>query len=113
MMRSKLAKTALVLAVGLLVVAVWHVAAQQPQGGPPQGGFPGGPMMGGPGPMMGGPPPMMGPMGAPPSPVVVLGDGVVYVAFDGKITAFEAKTLKKLAEATYWERPEPPKRPNP
>jgi outer membrane protein assembly factor BamB len=56
---------------------------------------------------------MMGPMGAPPSPVVVIGDGVVYVAFDGKITAFEAKTLKKLAEATYWERPEPPKRPNP
>ena len=99
-MRSTLAKTALVLAVGLLVVAVWHVAAQ------PQGGFPGGPMPGG-------PPPMMGPMGAPPSPVVVIGDGVVYVAFDGKITAFEAKTLRKLAEATYWERPEPPKRPNP
>jgi len=104
-MRSKLVKTALVLAVGLLVVAMWHVAAQQPVG-PPQGGFPGGPMPGG-------PPPMMGPMGAPPSPVVVLGDGVVYVAFDGKITAFEAKTLKKLAEAIYWERPEPPKRPNP
>jgi outer membrane protein assembly factor BamB len=101
-MRSRLAKTTLVLGLALIVVAVWHVAAQ-PQIGPPQGGFPGGPM------------PMMGPMGPPPAPVpvVVVGDGVVYVACDGKLTAFEAKTLKKLGEATYWERPEPPKRPNP
>jgi hypothetical protein len=52
---------------------------------------------------------MMGPgMGMPPTPpqpVVVVADGVVYVAFDGKIMAFEAKTLHKLSEATYSERP--------
>ena len=102
-MRSTLAKTALVLALGLIVAAVWHVAAQPP--GPPQGGMPG--------PFPGGMPPMMGPMGPPPAPVVVLGDGVVYVAFDGKITAFQARTLEKISEATYWERPEPPKRPVP
>jgi len=102
-MRSTLAKTALVMALGLIVVAVWHVAAQPP--GPPQGGMPG--------PFPGGMPPMMGPMGPPPTPVVVLGDGVVYVAFDGKITAFQARTLEKIAEATYWERPEPPKGPKP
>jgi hypothetical protein len=30
-------------------------------------------------------------------------DGVLYVACDGKLTAFEAKTLKKLTEATYAE----------
>jgi outer membrane protein assembly factor BamB len=102
-------KTACALAVLLIVAGVWHVAAQ-PQGGPPQGGmggFPGG--MGG----FPGGPPMMGPMMMPaPMAVVVVGDGVVYVACDGKLTAFDAKTLEKLAEATYWERPEPPQRPN-
>jgi outer membrane protein assembly factor BamB len=43
-----------------------------------------------------------------PTPVVVVADGVVYVACDGVLTAFEAKTLKPLGSATYWTRPEPP-----
>jgi len=99
MTRSKLAMTALALTLLLIVAAVWHVAAQ-PQPGPPQGGggFPGGPMMFG--------PPMGFQMPAPMA-VVVVADGVVYVACDGKLTAYEAKTLKPLGEATYWERPEP------
>jgi hypothetical protein len=58
-----------------------------------------------------GPMPMMPP--PTPTPVVVLGDGVVYVACDGKLIAFEAKTLRKLAEATYWERPARPEGPPP
>jgi len=102
MLRTTLVRTALVLALLLVVATVWHVAAQ-PQVGPPQGGM--GPFPGGP-PMM----PMMGFMMPAPVPVVVVGDGVVYVACDGKLTSFDAKTLEKLAEATYWERPEPPQR---
>jgi hypothetical protein len=96
MMRTKLAKMALALTVLLVVAAVWHVAAQpQPQAG--------GAMFGGP--MMFGPP---GGFQMPaPMPVVVTDDGVVYVACDGKLTAYEAKTLKVLGEAVYWERPEP------
>jgi hypothetical protein len=39
----------------------------------------------------------------PPQPVVVVADGVVYVAFEGRIMAFEAKTLHKLSEANYAE----------
>jgi hypothetical protein len=35
------------------------------------------------------------------APVMMIVDGVVYVAFDGRLTAFEAKTLKKLGEAVY------------
>jgi len=62
-------------------------------------------MMGPHGPGFGPPPPPT------PTPVVVLGDGVVYVACDGKLMAFEAKTLKKLGEATYWERPARPEGP--
>ncbi len=47
---------------------------------------------------------MMGmgtPMGPAQQPVVVVAEGVVYVAFEGRIVAFEAKTLQKLSEATY------------
>ena len=29
------------------------------------------------------------------------------VACDGKLTAYEAKTLEVLGEAIYWERPQP------
>jgi hypothetical protein len=42
---------------------------------------------------------------APASPTVVVADGVVYVAGAGKIVAFEAKTLRKLATAVYEEPP--------
>lgn len=38
-----------------------------------------------------------------PTPVMLVVDGVLYIACDGKVFAFEAKTLKKLAEATYLE----------
>lgn len=102
MSRSMLTRTAVVaLVLGLVALAAWHVAAQ-PQGGMPQGGMPQG--------FPGGMPPVMGPTGPGPSPmpVVVLGEGMVYVACDGKLTAFNAKTLEKVAEATYWERPKPP-----
>lgn len=98
----------------LLVCAVAGVCQDPgpPPGGPPPGmgqaggtGIMGGPMMGG---MMGGP--MMGMMGPPmtPSVTVVVADGVVYVACDGELFAFEATTLRKLGQATYWERPRPP-----
>lgn len=86
-----------------------------------QGGMqPGGPMppwagQGGPGMGMGmgmGMPPfggqgMMG-LAMRPSvpPVMMVVDGIVYIAFEGKLTAFDAKTLERIAEATYWERPE-------
>jgi hypothetical protein len=74
----------------LLVVTAWQALAQPgAAGGPPGGGFG-----------------MMGPGWPPvPTPVLVVSDGVVYVACDGKLMAFEAKTLKPLGEATYWERP--------
>ncbi len=42
-------------------------------------------------------------------PVMVVADGIVYVAFEGKLTAFNAKTLEKIAEATYWKPPKAPK----
>ena len=63
-----------------------------------------GPMAGMMGPMMG----MMRPQPTPPAPVMMISDGVVYIAFNGKLTAFDAKTLQKIAEATYWEPPQPP-----
>ena len=51
--------------------------------------------------------PMM--MGPPtPTPVVVVADGIVYVACDGVLTSFDAKTLEKIATAVYWKRPQPP-----
>ena len=101
-MKPTIAKIAIAVAVALLLTAGLHALSQPNLGG--GGGFGGGgPMMMGPG----GPPPFGGPPGGP-TPVVVVSDGVVYVACDGKLIAFEAKTLKKLAEATYWERPQPP-----
>ena len=100
----------MVLAVGLIAVLVLVGVAtlpalrhQGPPGGPGAGGpgRPGGGPMG-PGPRMGGP---KGPPPPPPSPptTMLAADGVLYVACDGKLTAFEAKTLKKLTEATYAE----------
>jgi len=38
---------------------------------------------------------------------MLVADGVVYVACDGRLMAFEAKTLKKLGEAIYWRAPAP------
>jgi outer membrane protein assembly factor BamB len=92
-MKGRLVKLAVGIAVVLILAAVLHVLAQP---GPP-GGAPGGPF-----------PEMMMPGWPPaPTPVVVVADGVVYVACDGKLTAFEAKTLQVLGEAIYWEREEP------
>jgi len=98
-MKSTLAKTAMGIALVLIVITALQVLAQpRPGGAPPAGGAPGG----------GFPGMMMGPGWPPaPTPVVVVSDGVVYVACDGKLMAFEAKTLKVLGEATYWERPAP------
>ena len=94
-MKSRPALVAVGLAVGLILLAALHVVAQPgPGGGAPGGGFPG--MM-----MMPGWPPA-------PTPVVLVDDGVVYVACDGVLTAFEAKTLKPLGSAVYWTRPEAP-----
>jgi hypothetical protein len=97
-MKGMIVKVTAVVVVGILVVAVLHAVAQPGVGPDDQGGIMG---PGGPG---------MGPMGPPggPTPVVLVSDGVVYVACDGKLMAFEARTLRKLSEATYWERPAPP-----
>jgi len=98
-MRNRTARLlTVVIAVGLLALALPALA----QGGPPPGGGGG---FGGPG--------MGGPMGPPPMPTgpsvtMVVSDGVIYVACDGTLTAYEAKTLKPLAQVTYWERPQPP-----
>ena len=35
-------------------------------------------------------------------------DGVVYVACNGVLTAYEAKTLKQLGQATFWTAPQMP-----
>jgi hypothetical protein len=40
-----------------------------------------------------------------PTPVMLVAEGVLYIACDGKVTAFDAKTLKKIGDAMYWERP--------
>jgi hypothetical protein len=53
--------------------------------------------------------PMMGMMGGnQPAPVMMIVDGVVYIAYAGKVMAFAGKTLEKLGEATYWEMPKFP-----
>jgi hypothetical protein len=50
-----------------------------------------------------------GDMSGPPpaqrmsSATMVVADGVVYVACAGKLSAYEAKTLRKLGETTYLE----------
>jgi len=97
-MKSRLAMVAAGVILALIVLAALHVLAQPGPGGGPGGGFGGG---GFPGMMMPGWPPA-------PTPVVVAADGVVYVACDGVLTAFEAKTLKPLGSVTYWTRPEAP-----
>jgi len=100
-MKSRLVMVAVGLAVGLIVLAALHVVAQPGPGGGAGGGPFGGGGFGGMMMMPGWPP--------APTPVVVVADGVVYVACDGVLTAFEAKTLQPLGSATYWTRPEPPR----
>ena len=113
------------LTVGLVVIAAMVLAVPGGcQQGPRERPLPGGPMMGGPGPgpfgpgapgpgqfgpggpggLPAGPPPPMQPGGGP-AVTVVVAEGVVYVACDGKLIAYEANTLRKLGEATYWEAP--------
>lgn len=88
---------ALVGAVAIVGVVTIPALCQQggPLGGDAEMLAAAGAMPGG----MGGPPPMM----RPPSATLMAADGVVYVACEGKLTAYEAKTLRKLAETTYWE----------
>jgi hypothetical protein len=99
-MKSRLVQVAAALVVVLVLVGVIHALAQPGPGGMPPGGGPPGGGFGG----------MMMMPGWPPAPqaVVVVQDGVVYVACDGVLNAFEAKTLKPLGQAVYWERPEAP-----
>ena len=102
----------LFIVVSLVLLA--SVALAQPQpGGPPPGPPPeGGPEMGMDNPMaefmgLG----MLGGLfggGGQPQPVMLVADGIIYVACDGTLTAFDAKTLGKIATAVYWERPRPP-----
>ena len=100
-MKSRFVQVAVAIALVLAVAGAWHVIAQPaPGGGPPGGGGFGGGGFGGMMMMPGWPP--------APTPVVVVDDGVVYVACDGNLTAFEAKTLKPLGSAVYWQRPEQP-----
>ena len=92
-MKSRLVKLVVGIAVVLILTAVLHVLAQPGPGGRPPGqGFPG---------------MMMGGWLPAPTPVMVVADGVVYVACDGKLMAFEAQTLKALGGAIYWEREQP------
>jgi len=99
-------KTSLLVVTAVLILAALTAVpafCQPGQGGGQRGG------RGQMGP--GGPPGMGMQMQLPPPPqtTMVVADGVLYIACDGKVTAFEAKTLNKLAEATYLERPAPPK----
>ena len=99
-MKLKLTAVACLVLVALGVALLPALSQDE---GPP---FPGPPGQGGPG-GPGGPMMMFPPMGPPGGGQVamVVADGVVYVAAEGKVFAFEAKTLKKLAEATYAPRP--------
>jgi hypothetical protein len=100
-MRTRAAIAVVLVCVACITAGfALHPAFSQQEGGPPMP--PGGPGMGG--------GPMGGPPGPPPAPPVQMlaADGALYVACDGKVTAYEAKTLKKLAEATYSERKNPP-----
>jgi len=63
-------------------------------------------------PAPGQPNPGMAGMGGPPttfvtspSPALTTADGVVYVASEGTLSAFEARTLKKLGEVKYYKHP--------
>lgn len=93
--KTKLTWVAVAVVVLLVGVAVLP-ALCQPQGGPP-----GGQGMDG---MPPGPPPGMG--GA----ALAVADGIVYVASDGKLMAFDAKSLKKLGEAQYGNAMQEPPR---
>ena len=99
-------RTAVIVGLLCLLSAVaWAQFGQPGMGGPPMGPGMGGGMMGMGGPGMGGG--MMGGMGAMHAPVMMVVDGIVYIAYGGKLTAFDAKTLDKIAEATYQEPPMP------
>ena len=93
-MKRSLVWTAAAIAALLVVTTVWHALAQPAQGGGPPGAGGFGGMM-----MAGWPP--------APTPVMVATEGIIYVACDGKLIAYDAKTLKPLGEAVYWERAEP------
>ena len=95
-------KLAVIACLVLVAVGVALLPALSQQEGPPFNGQAGqgGGMMGGPMGMPPGPPPGMTPA------AMVVADGTVYVAAEGKVFAFEAKSLKKLAEVTYSTRPQ-------
>ena len=104
-MRSRLLKLSAGIIVLLMLIAALHVLAQPAPGGRPPGqgqGFGGGGMGMGMGMMPGWPP--------APTPVMTVADGILYLACDGKLTAYDAKTLEVLGEAIYWQREAPPQR---
>ena len=94
-------KFAVVACLMLVAVGIALLPALSQQAGPPFNGQAGqgGPGMGGFGPPPG-PPPGMAPV------AMAVADGTVYVAAEGKVFAFEAKSLKKLAEVTYSTMPQ-------
>jgi hypothetical protein len=98
-MRTRFALTTASIAVLLVIATAWCALAQPAPGGMP---------MGAPGAFGGGFQGMMMASGWPPAPtpVVVAADGIVYLACDGVLTAYDGKTLKVLAEVVYWERAE-------
>jgi hypothetical protein len=108
---SAMRNMSLILVVAVIVfgLSAMPALAQDGPPPPPPGGGPGGPPMMGPGMpgmgMMMGMPPFM--QGAPQVTMMIV-DGVVYLACDGKLTAYDYKTLKVLAQVTYWEAPKFP-----
>lgn len=87
-MNSRVTRTLAVAVVILVLATAWQVFAQPAPGGQP-GGFGG----------------MMGPgWQFVPQAVVVVGEGMVYVACDGTLTAYDAKTLQPMAQTHYWQR---------
>lgn len=85
-----------VVVATVLLAAAIGAWAQAPGGQGGQGG------QGGPG--------MAQRLPPPPSVAMTASEGTVYVAVDGKLLAFEAKTLKKLAEVQLAERRDAPPR---
>lgn len=87
-MNSRVTKVLAAAVVILVLATAWQVFAQPAPGGPP-GGFGG----------------MMGPgWQLVPQAVVVVGEGLVYVACDGTLTAYDAKTLQIASQTRYWQR---------
>lgn len=93
-------KTAWFVIAAVLLAALVFALPAISQQGPPAGGGPDGP--GGPG-----GPGMGGPMGALPTPVMIVAATGVYVLSGPQLVRLDPETLKVLAKAEL-PRPEPP-----